>query len=356
MDNGYLDQIIEIIQSKSRLLPRGGMTKTGIQNPPDIDTLDMSKISGIREYNPSEYTFTAQAGTRLKEINQMLADNGQFLPFDPPLAAQGATLGGTVAANLSGCMRYHYGGVRDFILGVHFLDSQGQLVRAGGKVVKNAAGFDIPKLMVGSLGSLGTIVELSFKVFPRPEEYISLVSKYENLVDALSALIKLSTSSAEILCLELVPQEDSFDVIVRLGGDPGLFQERISHIPELIQEVNYIQGEEESMLWEEYNEFTWIPEGASLVKVPLIPKYLPELDEFLEASNTERRYSAGANIAWIAWYDQMTALDQKLKELNLMGLTILGPADKVRLGAVEQNIFYKKIKTALDPAALWVEV
>ena len=110
------------------------------------------------------------------------------------------------------------------------------------------------------------------------------------------------------------------------------------------------------MLWEEYNEFTWIPEGASLVKVPLIPKYLPELDEFLEASNTERRYSAGANIAWIAWYDQMTALDQKLKELNLMGLTILGPADKVRLGAVVQNIFYKKIKTALDPAALWVEV
>ena len=191
MDNGYLDQIIEIIQSKSRLLPRGGMTKTGIQNPPDIDTLDMSKISGIREYNPSEYTFTAQAGTRLKEINQMLFDNGQFLPFDPPLAAQGATLGGTVAANLSGCMRYHYGGVRDFILGVHFLDSRGQLVRAGGKVVKNAAGFDIPKLMVGSLGSLGTIVELSFKVFPRPEEYISLVSKYENLVDALAALVKL---------------------------------------------------------------------------------------------------------------------------------------------------------------------
>jgi glycolate oxidase FAD binding subunit len=286
----------------------------------------------------------------------MLSDNGQFLPFDPPLAAQGATLGGTVAANLSGCMRYHYGGVRDFILGVQFLDSQGQLVRSGGKVVKNAAGFDIPKLMVGSLGSLGTIVELSFKVFPRHEEYISIVSKYENLVDALSALIKLSTSSAEIICLELTPQEDSFDVIVRLGGDPGLFQERISHIPELIQEVKYIQGEEESMLWEEFNEFNWIPEGASLVKVPLIPKYLPKLDEFLKASSSDRRYSAGANVAWIAWSDTMTALDQKLKDLNLKGLTILGSADKVRLGAVDQNIFYKKIKTALDPSGLWVEV
>ena len=316
----------------------------------------MSTISGIREYNPSEYTFTALAGTRLNEINQMLSDNGQFLPFDPPLAAQGATLGGTVAANLSGCMRYHYGGVRDFILGVQFLDSQGQLVRSGGKVVKNAAGFDIPKLMVGSLGSLGTIVEVSFKVFPRQEEYISIVSKYESLVDALSALIKLSTSSAEIICLELAPQEDSFDVIVRLGGDPGLFQERISHMPELIQEVKYIQGEEESMLWEEFNEFNWIPKGASLVKVPLIPKYLPKLDEFLKASSSDRRYSAGANVAWIAWSDTMTALDQKLKELNLKGLTILGSADKVRLGAVDQNIFYKKIKTALDPSGLWVEV
>lgn len=356
MDNGFLDHIIETIQSGSNLLPRGGRTKTGIQNPRNIEILDMSSIFGIREYNPSEFTFTALAGTRLKEINQMLSENEQFLPFDPPLAAQGATLGGTVAANLSGCMRYHYGGVRDFILGVNFLDSRGQLVRTGGKVVKNAAGFDIPKLMVGSLGSLGTLVELSFKVFPRHEEYISIVSRYDNLADALSTLIKLSSSSAEILCLELAPQGDSFDVIVRLGGDPGLFQERISHMPELIPDVKYFQGGEESILWEEINEFSWCPAGASLVKVPLIPRYLPELDQFLDASNIDRRYSAGGNVAWIAWSGMMTALDQKLKELNLMGLTILGSADKVRLGAVEQNIFFKKIKTALDPSGLWVEV
>ena len=145
MNNGYLNEIIESIQEKSYLFPRGGMTKTGIPNPQDADTIDMSALSGIREYNPSEYTFTALAGTKLTEINQMLTDNGQFLPFDPPLATPGATLGGTVGANLSGPMRYYYGGVRDFILGVQFLNNQGQLVRSGGKVVKNAAGFDIPQ-------------------------------------------------------------------------------------------------------------------------------------------------------------------------------------------------------------------
>jgi glycolate oxidase FAD binding subunit len=356
MDNGKLNQIVENIQSNSKLLARGRMTKTGIQNPRDVEILDMSSVSGIREYNPSEYTFTALSGTSLKEINQLLSGNNQFLPFDPPLAAQGATLGGTVAANLSGSMRYHYGGVRDFILGVNFLNSQGQLVRTGGKVVKNAAGFDIPKLMVGSLGSLGTMLEFSFKVFPRPKDYISLIGKYGNLPDALNTLIKLTSSSLEILCLELAPHGETFDIIVRLGGDPDLFQERISHILEELLEVKQVQGEEEVMMWETLNEFRWMPENTVLVKIPLIPKYIPKLEEFLKDSKAVRRYSAGGNVAWIAWPDPIATLDRKLKEFDLAGLSILGSADKVRLGTLGDNIFYQKIKAALDPPGLWVEV
>ena len=112
----------------------------------------------------------------------MLAEHGQYLPFDPPLAAAGATLGGTVAAGLSGPGRYRYGGVRDFVLGVRFVDGMGNLVRGGGKVVKNAAGFDFPKLMVGSLGRLGVLAELSFKVFPQPPAFATLAVSYHGIL------------------------------------------------------------------------------------------------------------------------------------------------------------------------------
>src|SRR5436190_11409249 len=117
----------------------------------------MRHLSGMMEYDPAEFTFTALAGTPLAVVQKELAGNGQYLPFDPPLAAQGATLGGTVAAGLSGPGRLRYGGVRDFIVGVQWVDGSGTVIRGGGKVVKNAAGFDFPKLFTGSLGRLGIL-------------------------------------------------------------------------------------------------------------------------------------------------------------------------------------------------------
>ena len=115
----------------------------------------------------SEFTFTALAGTPVREIAAALAERGQYLPFDPMLREAGATLGGTVAAGLSGPGRFRYGGLRDFILGVRFVDGEGRLLRLGGKVVKNAAGFDLPKFFVGSLGRFGVLAEMTFKVFPK---------------------------------------------------------------------------------------------------------------------------------------------------------------------------------------------
>src|SRR5690606_8123830 len=109
---------------------------------------------------------------------------------------RGATLGGTVAAGLSGPGRFRYGGVRDFLLGVRLVNGQGEVVRGGGKVVKNAAGFDIPKLLVGSLGRFGVIVELTFKVFPQPEHATTLKAHYASLDAALGGLRRVALSPA----------------------------------------------------------------------------------------------------------------------------------------------------------------
>jgi glycolate oxidase FAD binding subunit len=203
MNNGSIQRLGEIIQSENQLLAFGGKTKSALKISNNITPLEMAEISGILEYQPSEYTFTAYAGTRLDTVDRLLAENGQFMPFDPLLVKRGGTLGGTVAANLNGPGRYRYGGIRDFILGVQFFDYQARLIRSGGKVVKNAAGFDISKLMVGSLGSLGTMVELSFKVFPQPPEYRSIISRYSSIGDLLKSLVSLTTSSIELFCLEI---------------------------------------------------------------------------------------------------------------------------------------------------------
>jgi len=356
MDKSSLQKIIDVIQSKSRLVARGGQSKTGIQYPPDTDTLDLSSLTGIVEYNPSEYTFTALAGTRLSEINRMLAEHAQFLPFDPPFEKDGATLGGTVAANLSGPLRYHYGGVRDFILGVNFLDSQGQLIRSGGKVVKNAAGFDIPKLMVGSLGRFGAMIELSFKVFPKPHEYITLIASYANMLEALDKLVELTNSSAEILALDIEPVGKIYNLMVRLGGDPKLFSERKTKLHHILEGIEVYEGEDEASIWDDIKDFRWVPDDAILVKVPIIPKHVPQLDELLSNSGSERRYSGGANVAWIACSGTTSLLDQILHKINLSGLSIIGNSEQVRLGKWERNSFYAKIKSALDPSGLWVEV
>jgi glycolate oxidase FAD binding subunit len=354
--DGQIEGLIEIIHAKPKLLPRGGMTKTGIKHPAGSEILDLSTLSGIKEYNPSEYTFTTLAGTRLLDIEQMLQENGQFLPFDPPLVKSGATIGGTAASNLSGPLRYHYGGVRDFILGVQFLDDQGRKVKAGGKVVKNAAGFDIPKLMVGSLGGLGTLIELSFKVFPHPKDFLTLVIRCMDLHEALNLLMKFSASPVEILSLDMIPEEDTYRLELRIGGERDLFKERIAQIEKMVAVESTLHGEGELAFWEDISEFTWITADSHLVKIPLIPMHVQSIEEYLAKSQSPRRYSAGANVLWVSWSAPIENLDNMLKELNLKGLILMGESDQVRLGSWQKETFYERIKSAIDPSDLWVEV
>src|SRR5262252_8989165 len=170
---GSVAELVEVVRSCPRLLAVGGGTKSRL-SVVDVMKVSISRLQGIVEYEPSEFTFTAMAGTRLRELTDTLAQRGQYLPFDPLLVDGGATLGGTVAAGVSGPGRLRFGGLRDFILGVQFIDGLGRPLRVGGKVVKNAAGFDLPKFFVGSLGRFGVLTELTFKVFPSPASTLTL--------------------------------------------------------------------------------------------------------------------------------------------------------------------------------------
>ncbi|KPK61384.1 MAG: glycolate oxidase [Gammaproteobacteria bacterium SG8_31] len=131
--------------------------------------LDVSGHRGVVSFEPSELVLTARAGTRLDEIESLLADQGQMLAFDPPRFGNGATLGGTVACNFSGPRRPFTGAVRDFVLGVRLINGKGEVVRFGGEVMKNVAGYDVSRLMAGAMGTLGLLLEISLKILPAPE-------------------------------------------------------------------------------------------------------------------------------------------------------------------------------------------
>ncbi|MBX3641314.1 MAG: glycolate oxidase subunit GlcE [Nitrosomonas sp.] len=149
---------------------QGGSSKAFYGHPrtESAESLDITPYQGIVNYEPTELVITARAGTRLSEIESVLREHGQMLAFEPPHFANTATLGGCVAAGLSGPRRASAGAVRDFVLGVRMLDGTGRDLHFGGQVMKNVAGYDVSRLMVGSMGTLGVLLEVSLKVLPLP--------------------------------------------------------------------------------------------------------------------------------------------------------------------------------------------
>ena len=141
---------------------------------PPAETLDLRPYTGIVDYEPSELFITARCGTPLSEVERALEKNDQFLAFEPPAFGSDPTLGGIIATGLSGPRRMYSGAARDFMLGATLLDGRGEILRFGGQVMKNVAGFDVSRLLCGSLGILGVITEVSLKVLPKPRAEATL--------------------------------------------------------------------------------------------------------------------------------------------------------------------------------------
>lgn len=191
-----VQDIVEQFQERVRLAAkarrplriRGGGTKDWYGGRAEGELLDTRPHAGIVDYEPTELVITARCGTPLAEIEAVLAERGQMLAFEPPHFAQfgdGATIGGAIAAGLSGPRRASSGAARDFVLGAKLLDGKGDILNFGGKVMKNVAGYDVSRLLAGSLGTLGLILEVSVKVLPRAPREGTL--RFENVpeVDAI---------------------------------------------------------------------------------------------------------------------------------------------------------------------------
>jgi glycolate oxidase FAD binding subunit len=259
----------------------------------------------------------------------------------------GATLGGAIAAGLSGPGRHRYGGVRDFVLGVRFVTGAGEIVRGGGKVVKNAAGFDLPKLLTGSLGRLGAIVEATCKVFPRARATATLLVATGDLAAALAAVGRLAASPFDVEALEI---DSKGTLAIRLGGAPETFADRLERLGSFVGgRAERFEGAGDAAMWREMQPRLPVSDSSLLVKVPVTLQAIPEFDRALAGAGARRRYSAGASLAWVTWLGEAAGLDRMLRERGLAGLVVAGPAPGPLIGSRRGDAFRRRIKAALDP-------
>jgi len=205
--------ILRAAADRAPLRIRGGGSKDFLGQGFEGTLLDTRPLAGILSYEPTELFVTALAGTPLAQIESVLAERGQMLAFEPPSFSGAATIGGVVAAGLSGPRRASVGSVRDFVLGVGCMDAQGRELQFGGEVMKNVAGYDVSRLMCGAMGTLGLITQVSLKVLPRPAAEASIMLD----CDAAEALQLLNTWGGQPLPIS-ASVHGSGALVVRFSG------------------------------------------------------------------------------------------------------------------------------------------
>ncbi|MBI2755752.1 MAG: FAD-binding oxidoreductase [Chloroflexi bacterium] len=257
------------------VLPRGGGTRLGIGNPlRSLDlVLDTGALDAVVEYESADLTITVQAGMPLARLQAVLAEQGQMLPLDPP-AETASTVGGVVAANASGPLRYAFGTARDLVLGTRVANTDGTITRAGGKVVKNVAGYDLNKLHVGGLGCLGVLTELSFKLQPLPASTRTLALRFDTVAAQAAFLAAVVRSNLGPLAIEALGPTASGaaglgerrHVVLRLGGYPHAVERQASDLPKLATNHGGHLVENADGLWDRVRNLQVQPAANLLVK------------------------------------------------------------------------------------------
>ncbi len=274
------------------VLPRGGGTQAGMGLPPrsgDI-VLSVARLRAIIEHAPHDQTVSVQAGLPLVDLQAALGRAHQWLALDP-VVGKGATIGGLIATNASGARRLRYGGVRDQIIGIHVALADGTLAKGGGKVVKNVAGYDMPKLFTGSLGTLGVIVGATFRLYPLPAVSRTVLIAAPSPDAVCDIAVKVIASTLVPTAIDLVQDGESDGaclLAVRFESGVGeAVAEQCEGLAALAGELRAgtrtLDGEEEAQFWREVDErlapAEVTPDGAAgaetvasiLLKASLLP-------------------------------------------------------------------------------------
>ncbi|TWU02231.1 FAD-binding protein [Stieleria varia] len=346
-----VDELQAFVREQPHVLVVGNQTKPPLWQPfaKSHRLVSTANLSGVMQYEPSEFTITVLAGTSVAEITSTLSDRGQYLPFDPMLVQSGATIGGTVAAGLSGPGRFRFGSIRDFLLGVRFLDGHGELICGGGKVVKNAAGFDIPKLLVGSLGRLGIITELTFKVFPRPVDRLTFRMDCDSHESAAALISKLALGRWELDALDYVA--GSRTVYVRIAGDQPVIESLAEDVGRFLDRSTVrLDRDDANRFWSSVNELRFDGGDEFVWKTPTTPVEFVRLAKWADEQADDEVRVHGSAAMTTAWMSAKSPPDQSIAATGLM-LRGLIPESDAFLSDRQPTDMERRLKTAFDPLA-----
>ena len=260
-----------------RIIGSGTKSYVGDVAATDME-LGTSRLTGVIDHEPADLTVTVGAGMRIADVALALERAGQFLPLDPPHTAE-ATVGGVIAANSNGFWRARYGGVRDLLIGTRVALADGTVARAGGRVVKNVAGYDLDKLLVGSFGTLGVIVEATFKVLPVPAATDGLMAKFGRASDAFGAADAVVRGASRVeACVVEWSEGAAWQLAVRARGSLPTVKRAID---DARREVALHQGTPR-MLADDLDRMRELPARAAdgaLVRVALPVAAMPAFSE-----------------------------------------------------------------------------
>lgn len=252
-------------QHRLTVFPCGGFTSQSLgATPPQIDVLlRTERLNQVLHYDPGDLTIGVATGIRVADVQRTVAANNLLLPLDVPKASQ-ATIGGALATASSGPLKHGYGGAREYCIGVTFVTGDGRIAKGGGRVVKNVAGYDLMKLMIGSHGTLGVIVSANFKLFPAPRQTRTFLANMESLDEALAFRRFVQQSPLSPMCLEIVSplvhgyaglaEDERWTVALRAAGSDNVLAR---YRRELGNSINReLDGSEEAKLWSAVQDFS----------------------------------------------------------------------------------------------------
>lgn len=293
-----IGELCEIVAGGKPLRLRGGGSKDAIGAESEAVVVDMRGFAGVVDYDPPELVLTVRAGTPLAEVQALVAGEGQMLAFDPfdhaaMLGGEArATIGGVIAAGVAGPARLSRGAARDHLLGFTAVSGRGEAFVAGAKVVKNVTGYDLPKLITGSLGRLAAVTELTLKVLPAPREQRTLVLRGLDPVPAVAAMAKAMGSSAEVTAAAHLPDWDGGAVTaIRLDGFPSSIAARA----ETLGMLETIDG---FALWEAVRHATPLPAHKPLWRCIVPAGRAPAFIATLAANDWLFDWAGG--LVWLA--------------------------------------------------------
>jgi glycolate oxidase FAD binding subunit len=334
-----VDEAAALLRGLERpVRPVGGGTKPWLPDRGE-EPLETGGLDRILEHNVGDFTAVLEAGVPFAEAQATFAEHGQMLAWDPP--SDGATVGGIMATADSGPLRHRYGGVRDLVVGVTVVLSDGKVAKAGGKVIKNVAGYDLAKLFAGSFGTLGLIASLSVRLHPLPTRTATAIARFDD-PDALgAAVIELARKPLEADCLDVAWKDGEGRVLVRYSGNTAA-QRALGTFEEVV--------EDDEAIWAEQRAGQ---RGPIMLKVSGRATDLPAV---IRAAGDAPVVSRGAlGLSWIAVEDPERV--QTIRQaLSPRACTVLDGADRVGdpwPDAGGAQVVMERLKARFDPARIF---